>query len=127
MSRGEESSSTLQLPIYNYRDAILKSLNEYSTTIIVGETGCGKSTQLPQYIADYYLSTKSLGDNYVNENKIEKGQRMKNKKRKHSDSFYQESSDRQERHKNLVVCTQPRRVAAVTIAQKVATERKRAS
>ena len=124
MSRGEESSSTLQLPIYNYRDAILKSLNEYSTTIIVGETGCGKSTQLPQYIADYYLSTKSLGDS---ENKIEKGQRIKNKKRKHSDSVSQESSDRQERHKNLVVCTQPRRVAAVTIAQKVATERKRAS
>ena len=41
----------------------------------------------------FFNTSKSLGDNYVSENKIEKGQRMKNKKRKHSDSFSQESSD----------------------------------
>lgn len=37
-----------RLPIRNYRDKILYCLENYSTLVLVGETGCGKSTQLPQ-------------------------------------------------------------------------------
>jgi HrpA-like RNA helicase len=140
----QRKGSTSYLPIYSYREAILQSVREHSTTIIVGETGCGKSTQLPQYIADYYLTcpnhndldcgndddsdfkNKDIGKGENNNNNNNMNNMNKNKKRTHSDSFYPDSS-RQGRKKNLVVCTQPRRVAAVTIAQKVATERKKQS
>lgn len=69
------------LPIYLYKDVIVKSIQDFQTTILVGETGTGKSTQLPQYLSDYFTQSGKC-----------------------------------------VVCTQPRRVAAVTIAQKVASE-----
>lgn len=55
---------------------------QHKTCIVVGETGSGKSTQLPQYLAE------------------ERGSRALS-----------------------VVCTQPRRVAAITIASRVAAER----
>lgn len=37
-----------QLPIFAHRDQILYSLEHYQTLVLVGETGCGKSTQVPQ-------------------------------------------------------------------------------
>lgn len=37
-----------RLPIYNNRNHILYLLEKYQTLILVGETGCGKSTQIPQ-------------------------------------------------------------------------------
>lgn len=36
------------LPIFKYRDQILYCLENYQTLVLVGETGCGKSTQVPQ-------------------------------------------------------------------------------
>jgi ATP-dependent RNA helicase DDX35 len=39
-----------RLPIYSNRLHILYLLEQYRTVIIVGETGCGKSTQVPQYL-----------------------------------------------------------------------------
>lgn len=46
-------SQTLQtqrqkLPIFNNRNHILYLLEKYQTLVLVGETGCGKSTQVPQ-------------------------------------------------------------------------------
>ncbi|KIN06388.1 hypothetical protein OIDMADRAFT_141972 [Oidiodendron maius Zn] len=38
------------LPIYAYRDQFLAALEEYQILVIVGETGSGKTTQLPQYL-----------------------------------------------------------------------------
>ncbi len=70
------------LPIAKHRRQILYALEHYSVIIIVGETGSGKSTQLPQYL-------------------MENGW---------CDGGYS------------VVCTQPRRIAAQTIAQRVANE-----
>jgi HrpA-like RNA helicase len=67
------------LPIHAYRDQLIDSVSKYATTIVVGETGSGKSTQLPQFL-------------------VQSG-RWKS-----------------------VVCTQPRRVAAVTVAKRVAEE-----
>lgn len=39
-----------RLPIRKYRDQILYCLENYQTLILVGETGCGKSTQVPQML-----------------------------------------------------------------------------
>ncbi|CAG8454274.1 9757_t:CDS:10 [Ambispora gerdemannii] len=70
------------LPIYLFRDDLLKAIDEYQTIIIVGETGSGKTTQIPQYLheAGYTKGGKKIG------------------------------------------CTQPRRVAAMSVSARVATE-----
>ncbi|XP_022905131.2 probable ATP-dependent RNA helicase DHX35 [Onthophagus taurus] len=41
-----------KLPIFNYRNHILYLLEKYQTLVLVGETGCGKSTQIPQYLIE---------------------------------------------------------------------------
>eukprot|EP01126_Amoeba_proteus_P055072 TRINITY_DN6810_c0_g1_i5.p1 TRINITY_DN6810_c0_g1~~TRINITY_DN6810_c0_g1_i5.p1 ORF type:complete len:531 (+),score=94.48 TRINITY_DN6810_c0_g1_i5:246-1838(+) len=61
---------------------LLYLLENYSTIVIVGSTGCGKSTQIPQYLDEAGWT---------------KGGR-------------------------LVACTQPRRVAATSVAERVAME-----
>nr|CAD7591848.1 unnamed protein product [Timema genevievae] len=37
-----------RLPIYTNRSHILYLLERFQTLVLVGETGCGKSTQVPQ-------------------------------------------------------------------------------
>ncbi|XP_045533656.1 probable ATP-dependent RNA helicase DHX35 isoform X1 [Pieris brassicae] len=39
-----------KLPVFQYRNHILYLLEKYQTLILIGETGCGKSTQVPQYV-----------------------------------------------------------------------------
>ncbi|XP_018025029.1 probable ATP-dependent RNA helicase DHX34 [Hyalella azteca] len=39
-----------ELPIAGYRDAILQTVADNSIVIVAGDTGCGKSTQVPQYL-----------------------------------------------------------------------------
>ncbi|XP_053948087.1 3'-5' RNA helicase YTHDC2 [Anastrepha ludens] len=73
-----------ELPIYLYQEEIHNMLKQHAIFIISGETGSGKTTQVPQYI---------LND-----------------------------SMRRNRPCRLVV-TQPRRVAAVSVAHRVAEER----
>ena len=68
-----------ELPIYKVKDSILDSINKNRVTIISGNTGCGKSTQVPQYI--YGLDCS-----------------------------------------NSILMTQPRRIAAVSIAKRLAQE-----
>ncbi|KAK4341510.1 hypothetical protein RND71_040011 [Anisodus tanguticus] len=41
-----------RLPVYKYRTAILYSVETHATTIVVGETGSGKTTQIPQYLKE---------------------------------------------------------------------------
>ncbi|XP_071957723.1 probable ATP-dependent RNA helicase DHX35 [Antedon mediterranea] len=72
-----------RLPVFKHRNHILYLLETHQTIVIVGETGCGKSTQIPQYLAEAGWT----------------------------DSGY------------VVGVTQPRRVAAITVAQRVAEER----
>lgn len=38
------------LPIAKHRESLLYGIETYAVTIVVGQTGCGKSTQLPQYL-----------------------------------------------------------------------------
>ncbi|PKI60014.1 hypothetical protein CRG98_019602 [Punica granatum] len=40
------------LPAYKERDALLKAIAENQVVVVSGETGCGKTTQLPQYILE---------------------------------------------------------------------------
>lgn len=70
------------LPIYHYKDQLLEAIANFQTLIIVGETGSGKTTQIPQYLheAGYTKDGKKIG------------------------------------------CTQPRRVAAMSVAARVADE-----
>ncbi|KAI4312206.1 hypothetical protein MLD38_037045 [Melastoma candidum] len=41
-----------RLPVYKYRTAILYLVESHPTTIVVGETGSGKTTQIPQYLKE---------------------------------------------------------------------------
>lgn len=70
------------LPIYQYRDQFLEALEQYQILVIVGETGSGKTTQLPQYLHEAGYTKNGL----------------------------------------KVGCTQPRRVAAMSVAARVADE-----
>ncbi|KJX93512.1 pre-mRNA-splicing factor ATP-dependent RNA helicase-like protein cdc28 [Zymoseptoria brevis] len=76
----EEKRKTL--PVYQYRQQFLDAVKEYQILIIVGETGSGKTTQLPQFLYE---------EGYCKDG-------MK------------------------VGCTQPRRVAAMSVAARVAEE-----
>ncbi|CAH2269428.1 jg11736 [Pararge aegeria aegeria] len=40
-----------KLPVFQYRNHILYLLEKYQTLILIGETGCGKSTQVPQFLS----------------------------------------------------------------------------
>ncbi len=50
-----ESSSQFSndLPIFDYREDIVAAVDTHQVTIITAETGAGKSTQVPQYLADH--------------------------------------------------------------------------
>ncbi|XP_068081354.1 ATP-dependent DNA/RNA helicase DHX36 isoform X2 [Anabrus simplex] len=75
-----------KLPAFERRFEILQLIEENQVVVISGETGCGKTTQVAQFILDDYI--------------------MKNK-----GSLCH------------VVCTQPRRISAISVAERVATER----
>ncbi|ALC38952.1 CG3225 [Drosophila busckii] len=49
-----------RLPIRQYRDQILYCLENYQVLILVGETGSGKSTQVPQYLYEFGWHTKGM-------------------------------------------------------------------
>ncbi|XP_048448791.1 3'-5' RNA helicase YTHDC2-like [Rhincodon typus] len=72
------------LPVFEKRDEIVKIIKENRVTLIVGETGSGKTTQIPQFLLD---------DCYKNGIPCR------------------------------IFCTQPRRLAAIAVAERVAAER----
>ena len=45
-----QSSLSNFLPITAHRTQILYALEKYGVLVLVGETGCGKSTQIPQFL-----------------------------------------------------------------------------
>ncbi len=69
------------LPIVARRDDIISAIQQHQVTIISGETGSGKTTQIPKFC-------------------IEAGRGID----------------------GLIGCTQPRRIAAITVAQRIAAE-----
>ena len=48
--------SRMALPIWNYRDELLAAIESHQVIIICGETGCGKSTQVPSFLLEHELS-----------------------------------------------------------------------
>lgn len=55
MSKQEESSWTgdpesKHLPIYQHRHKLTEAVKENQFLVVTGETGSGKTTQLPQYL-----------------------------------------------------------------------------
>ncbi|KAI0006861.1 P-loop containing nucleoside triphosphate hydrolase protein [Xylariaceae sp. FL0662B] len=48
--------SRMQLPMWNFRDQVLSAVEREQVVIVCGETGCGKSTQVPSFILEHQLS-----------------------------------------------------------------------
>lgn len=46
----------MQLPMWGYREEVLRAIDREQVVIICGETGCGKSTQVPAFILEHQLS-----------------------------------------------------------------------
>ncbi|TBU27060.1 P-loop containing nucleoside triphosphate hydrolase protein [Dichomitus squalens] len=70
-----------QLPIYSGKDAVVDMIRENDVTVLIGETGSGKTTQVPQYLLEAGLSGSGM-----------------------------------------IAITQPRKVAATSLASRVASE-----
>ncbi|XP_066413213.1 ATP-dependent DNA/RNA helicase DHX36 isoform X1 [Molothrus aeneus] len=75
-----------KLPSYGMREELVKLINSNRVTVISGETGCGKTTQVTQFILDDHIE-RGLGSTC------------------------------------RIVCTQPRRISAISVAERVAAER----
>lgn len=73
-----------KLPAFKKRAEILQEVEARQVLLITGETGCGKTTQVPQFLL---------------EDALERNRRCR------------------------IVCTQPRRIAAIAMAERVAQER----
>lgn len=73
----------IALPVWEYRDKFFDYLNNHQILVLVGETGSGKTTQIPQWCVELL---------------------------------------RQKGGRRGVACTQPRRVAAMSVAARVAEE-----
>uniref|UniRef100_A0A8C5GGX6 Putative ATP-dependent RNA helicase DHX57 n=1 Tax=Gouania willdenowi TaxID=441366 RepID=A0A8C5GGX6_GOUWI len=74
------------LPAWQERENILDLLDQSQVLVVSGMTGCGKTTQIPQFILD--ASLRGPAGQVAN-----------------------------------IVCTQPRRISAISVAQRVAQER----
>uniref|UniRef100_A0A2K5IQK8 ATP-dependent RNA helicase A n=1 Tax=Colobus angolensis palliatus TaxID=336983 RepID=A0A2K5IQK8_COLAP len=74
------------LPVKKFESEILEAISQNSVVIIRGATGCGKTTQVPQFILDDFIQNDRAAEC------------------------------------NIVV-TQPRRISAVSVAERVAFER----
>jgi ATP-dependent RNA helicase DHX36 len=73
-----------QLPVREFKDAILNAVRANQVVLVAGSTGCGKTTQVPQYVLD---------DAWANGRGAS------------------------------IVCTQPRRISAMTVSERIANER----
>jgi pre-mRNA-splicing factor ATP-dependent RNA helicase DHX15/PRP43 len=71
------------LPVYQFKDKLMEVMKDHQIVVVEGETGSGKTTQIPQFLLEAGL--------------VEPGV-------------------------TCVACTQPRRVAATSIATRVADE-----
>ena len=57
MSEAQRKKQSLQevrrsLPVFPYREDLLAAISEHQILIIEGETGSGKTTQVPQYLIE---------------------------------------------------------------------------
>lgn len=50
------SNLRMKLPIWNFKIQLLRAVDDNQVLIVCGETGCGKSTQVPAFILEHELS-----------------------------------------------------------------------
>ncbi|KAI0534078.1 ATP dependent RNA helicase [Xylaria digitata] len=48
--------SRMQLPMWQFRQQVLETVEREQVVIVCGETGCGKSTQIPSFLLEHQLS-----------------------------------------------------------------------
>lgn len=48
--------SRMQLPMWQFRQQVVDTVEQEQVVIICGETGCGKSTQVPSFLLEHQLS-----------------------------------------------------------------------
>ncbi|EEU44989.1 uncharacterized protein NECHADRAFT_41135 [Fusarium vanettenii 77-13-4] len=48
--------SRMQLPMWHFRQQVLDAVDGHQVVIVCGETGCGKSTQVPSFLLEHQLS-----------------------------------------------------------------------
>ena len=54
-----------QLPVWEYRQKFFELLDKNQILVLVGETGSGKTTQIPQWCVDYLReNNKKIGKHY---------------------------------------------------------------
>lgn len=59
--------SRMQLPMWNFKEKVISTIESEQTVIICGETGCGKSTQVPSFILEHQLSRGKPCKIYITE------------------------------------------------------------
>ncbi|CAI8602358.1 unnamed protein product [Vicia faba] len=82
----EMKSFREKLPAFKMKSEFLKAVQENQVLVVSGETGCGKTTQLPQFILEEEISRLRGADCNI-------------------------------------ICTQPRRVSAISVAARISAER----
>ncbi|XP_006206062.1 ATP-dependent RNA helicase DHX29 isoform X1 [Vicugna pacos] len=75
-----------QLPVFKHRNSVVETLKRHRVVVVAGETGSGKSTQVPHFLLEDLLLNE-CGTSKCN-----------------------------------IVCTQPRRISAVSLATRVCDE-----
>ena len=85
-THGDKIAKRKTLPVASFSGEILGVLNQYGFCVVCGETGCGKSTQIPQFVLENEIAADRAG--YCS-----------------------------------IICTQPRRISAIGLAERVAFER----
>ena len=105
-----------QLPIWACRDSLLAEVRANQVLILVGETGSGKSTQLPQFL----IQARRAGDTRAGQPKVETAGLTLCDTRLFRVVLALQSGLVAEG--TAVAVTQPRRVAAVSLARRVAEE-----
>lgn len=58
----EEREKKKTLPIMPLREKIVNEIEKQSVVVIEGDTGCGKSTQVPQFVLDHYIKNLRASD-----------------------------------------------------------------
>ena len=49
---GPLAADRKRLPIFNFREQMLETIGASQVLVVQGDTGCGKTTQLPQYLLE---------------------------------------------------------------------------
>ena len=109
----------LLLPIRRYENEIVRAVRENPVVVILGETGSGKTTQIAQIVyehIDEILSTEQQQKQDEDEDDEENGNENWNERWKREEG---QRRRRLKRRLSGIAVTQPRRVAAISVARRV--------